>query len=131
MTFTAGNLFPSHSCIGVTWVKPPPVFEPGSRAWELDKIPTELSLPLVMLCYIGLRYVTWVCLNSLQETCHNWIHNVFTVTLKMNTLYNILWYKNVIDESPISSIFLHEQWHTITIAHIATHAFWALWGPFT
>ncbi len=28
--FTAGNLFPSHSCIGVTQVKPPPGFEPRS-----------------------------------------------------------------------------------------------------
>ncbi len=27
MTFTAGNLFPSHSCIGVTRVKPPLGFE--------------------------------------------------------------------------------------------------------
>ncbi len=30
MTFTAGNLFPSYSCIDVTRVKPPPGFEPRS-----------------------------------------------------------------------------------------------------
>ncbi len=32
MTFTAGNLFPSHSCIGVTRVMPPLGFKPGSPA---------------------------------------------------------------------------------------------------
>ncbi len=32
MTFTAGNLFPSHSCIGVTQVKPPLGFELGFPA---------------------------------------------------------------------------------------------------
>ncbi len=30
MTFTAGNLFPSHSCIRVTQVKPALGFEPRS-----------------------------------------------------------------------------------------------------
>ncbi len=42
---TAGNLFPSHSCIGVTQVKPQLGFEPGSPAWEADDLPTEPSLP--------------------------------------------------------------------------------------
>ncbi len=32
MTFTAGNLFPSHSCISVAQVKPPSGFEPRSSA---------------------------------------------------------------------------------------------------
>ncbi len=32
MTFTADNLFPSHTCIGVTLVRPPSGFEPRSRA---------------------------------------------------------------------------------------------------
>ncbi len=43
MTFTAGNLFPSHSCIGGTQIKPLPEFEPGSLAWEMGDLPTELS----------------------------------------------------------------------------------------
>ncbi len=46
MTFTDGNLFPSHSCIGVTQAKSPLGFEPGSTAWEVDNLPTELPLPL-------------------------------------------------------------------------------------
>ncbi len=47
-TFTAGNLFPSHSCTstGVTRVKPLPGFEPMSPEWEADDLPTELYLPL-------------------------------------------------------------------------------------
>ncbi len=43
MNFTAVNLFPSHSCIGVTQVKPPPVFQLWSPAWEVDNLLTELS----------------------------------------------------------------------------------------
>ncbi len=43
--FTAGNLLPSHSCSGVTWVKSRLGFEHGSPAWEVDDLPTELSLP--------------------------------------------------------------------------------------
>ncbi len=45
VTFTAGNIFHSHSCIGMTWVKPPLGYEPVSPAWEADDLPTELSLP--------------------------------------------------------------------------------------
>ncbi len=45
MTFTAG-LFPSHSCIGVTQVKTPLGFEPRSPAWEVNDLPSELSLPM-------------------------------------------------------------------------------------
>ncbi len=45
MTFTAGNLFTSHSCIGVTRVKPPLGFVPGFPACRVDDLPTELSLP--------------------------------------------------------------------------------------
>ncbi len=45
MTFTAGNLFLSHSCIAVTQVRPPLGFEPMSPAWEVDDLPAELSLP--------------------------------------------------------------------------------------
>ncbi len=43
MTFIAGNLYPSHSCIG--WPKSSPT---GIRtpAWEADDLPTELSPPL-------------------------------------------------------------------------------------
>ncbi len=32
MTFTVGNLFPSHSCIGVTGVKPPPGSNAGPQS---------------------------------------------------------------------------------------------------
>ncbi len=46
ITFTAGNLFPSHSSYDLSRVKPPPLFVPGSPAWEVDDLPTELSLPL-------------------------------------------------------------------------------------
>ncbi len=46
MTFTAGNLFPSHSLHWGTQVKPPPGFKRGAPAWEADDLPTELSLPL-------------------------------------------------------------------------------------
>ncbi len=39
MTFTAGNLFTSHSCIDVTQVKPEPGFKPGPsmRGGQLTK----------------------------------------------------------------------------------------------
>ncbi len=49
MTFRAGNLFPYHSCIVQTWVKPPPGSNPGSPQWELDDLPTELSPPLFIV----------------------------------------------------------------------------------
>ncbi len=48
MTFTAGNLFPCHSCI--RWPESSPHQAPigirtGSPVWEADDLPTELSLP--------------------------------------------------------------------------------------
>ncbi len=43
MIFTAGNLFPSHSCIDVTRVKPPLGFKPMSLASNAEDLPTELS----------------------------------------------------------------------------------------
>ncbi len=50
MTFTADNLLPSHSCIGVTWVKPPQGFEPRSPAWEADDLPTHLLSLFYLIC---------------------------------------------------------------------------------
>ncbi len=47
MTFTAGNLFPSHPGTGETQVKSQPGFEHGSPAWEVDDLQTELSLRAV------------------------------------------------------------------------------------
>ncbi len=45
MTFTAANLFLSYSCIGVTQDKSILGFEPKFPAWQVDDLPTELSLP--------------------------------------------------------------------------------------
>ncbi len=55
MTFTAGNLVPSQSCIG--WPESSPnLFQTQVPAWEADDLPIELSLP----------------------PGHKLIHNVFT-----------------------------------------------------
>ncbi len=59
MTFTAGNLFPSFMHL-VTWVKPPPGFDPGSPDWEADDLPTELSLPPVYIA-IGVAHSNKYC----------------------------------------------------------------------
>ncbi len=58
MTFTAGNLFPFRSYFGVTEVKPAPGFEHWSPAWEVDNLPTELSLPLNQIMLIAV-YVSF------------------------------------------------------------------------
>ncbi len=62
MTFTAGNLFPSHTCIGVTRVKPPPGLELGSPVWLVDDLPTGLSLPTIWPLLIPVQWYlksTW------------------------------------------------------------------------
>ncbi len=41
MTFTAGNLFPSHSCI--VWPESSPHWD-SNPAWEADDLPSEISL---------------------------------------------------------------------------------------
>ncbi len=43
MSFITGNLIPSHSCIGVTRVKPQLGFKPGGPQ-HADNIPTELTI---------------------------------------------------------------------------------------
>ncbi len=56
MTFTAGNLFPSHSCIGVTRVNPPPRFEPGAPEWEEgDHLSTELFYYVVWFNFMPIN----------------------------------------------------------------------------
>ncbi len=44
MAFTTGNLFPSHSWIGVTQVKYAPGIEPMPPRWAVYDLPTELPL---------------------------------------------------------------------------------------
>ncbi len=82
MTFTAGNLFPSHSCIGVTRVKHLPGFEPRSPALEADDLPTDLSLPLLWL--ILLIYF------SAQETNRKRLANIKKVTRTTEYVYSHL-----------------------------------------
>ncbi len=41
----------------VTWVKPPLGFEPRCPAWEVDNLPTELSL--LMLIMITFLEISW------------------------------------------------------------------------
>ncbi len=48
MTFTAGNLFPLIHALGDP-SQSPPGFEPGSPDWEVDDLPTELSLPPIII----------------------------------------------------------------------------------
>ncbi len=45
MTFTDGNLFPSHSYIGWTESSPTRIWTLFPRLKEADDLPTELSLP--------------------------------------------------------------------------------------
>ncbi len=68
MTFTAGNLFPSLSYIGVTRVNLPLGFELRSPAWELDDLLTELSLPLNILNLVLVflfSFSLWRCYPSM------------------------------------------------------------------
>ncbi len=88
-TFTAGNLFPSHSCIGVIWVKPPLAFKPGTRVlqdkrrttYQMSHPPPPLKINshlFVMLCKIKLTGMI----------SKGWIHLIFIKRLQfwLNTL---------------------------------------------
>ncbi len=71
--FTAGNLLPSHSYIDMTRVKPPPVFKPGSPAW--DNLPTELSFPLVSVITKNINRHTPNVLSTYTHTNMYFMHH--------------------------------------------------------
>ncbi len=47
----------------VTQVKQLPGFEPGSPVWEVDDLPTEISLPLVYSCYYHKYILKYIIIN--------------------------------------------------------------------
>ncbi len=63
MTFTGGNLFPSHTCIGWPELSPQPGFELRSPVWQKDNLPTALSL--LFIVFLGRRY-------EIQRRCFLW-----------------------------------------------------------
>ncbi len=65
MTFTLGNLFPSHSFIGWPELSPPPPtgFEPMSPVWEVEDSPIEISLPPWFHIKIDVKVHNWISMN--------------------------------------------------------------------
>ncbi len=78
MTFTAGNLFPTHSCIGVIWVKPPTrnwirahkmrggqltnwtIPPPNSTIIVLVEIPYLHVVEIGMILHVRIVILAWV-----------------------------------------------------------------------
>ncbi len=84
MTFTAGNIFTSHSCICVTRVKPHRDLNPRSAAWEADDLQNELSLPLhrhflIRFCIINVFFCFVNLVTILISHLDHWINSCISL----------------------------------------------------
>ncbi len=78
MTFTAGNLFPSHSCIDVTRVKPPLGFEPRSSAESWTTYQLSYLTPYIIYSLLMTTPMGEHCLIISYPMSHLW-HNVLSI----------------------------------------------------
>ncbi len=123
MTFTAGNLFLSHSCIG--WPDSSPHWDlKGSPAWESDDLSTELSLPLnksyliyshdslkqtkiVSLWFKSIKYGWHFGKKNVPFCKHSVLNWPAWINLRFNYVFSLSWHNGITSKQCLFNGYVH------------------------